>query len=270
MINKKKFMMRFTQQLLLPLVFLLSFLCSSALSAQNLTEYLPTKVDVNYSSLNTRQFKQLFQCNKTYKYKITIGGINVGILKRTIQWHDNEARVTSTGKAKILGIGSNYKQVSLLHWSPKYDRFYTDSFSQTIKGLDAREMVAKMTSNGTLSSVVLNDETTQYENIKAPLYDLDTLGEQLRLELIKGTKNISLFRQASEKIKHYHFKVVGKETITIEPWGQIEAIRVNEVGDYDNTVLWFSPLHDFQLVKAKLDGFISPTVVLNEFNKQCI
>jgi len=266
-----------TQQRFLYLFFLLSFIYSGALFAQVLTEHLPQKTehlpqknDVNYSSLTALQFRQLFQCNKTFNYKVTIGGINAGSLKRTISWHKNEALITSTGKTKILGIGSTYKQVSSLHWSAKDARFYTDHFAQTIKGLDAREMVAKITNKGSLSQVILDDEKTQYENTKAPLYDLDTLGEQLRLELIKGTTSISLFRQASEKIKHYQFKVVGKETIIIEPWGKVEVIRINEVGDYDDTVLWFSPKYDFQLLKAKIDAFINPTVVLTEFKKKCI
>ncbi|MBL4908537.1 MAG: DUF3108 domain-containing protein [Alteromonadaceae bacterium] len=215
------------------------------------------------------QFKTLFQCNKSFRYNIFLGGIKAGSLQRKIIWQNNTAIIHAQGNVKILGIGSTYTQTSNLHWSEKNKHFYTDNFTQIIKGLDSRNMTAKITNNGTSSDVILDNEKSQYSTKKYPLYDLDTLGEQLRLELIKGTKIINLYRQASDQIKHYQFKVIGKETIKVKPWGKIETIRLNEIGDHKGTVLWFSPSNNYQLLKAKIDAFITPVITLTAFNSEC-
>ncbi len=265
-------MENYKNKLMISLFFLLSFLSYSSL-ASNINKAHQVSKTANKVVLfnqNNPQFKSLFQCNKSFNYNISLGGIQAGTLQRNILWQNNKAIINSKGNAKILGIGSTYTQTVNLHWSEKSQRFYTDNFSQIIKGLDSRNMKAKITDNGTFSAVILDGEKTQYTSKKNPLYDLDTLGEQLRLELIKGSNIINLYRQASDKIKHYQFKVVGKESINVKPWGKVETIRLNEIGDFGDTVLWFSPIHDYQLIKAKIDAFITPVVTLTAFNNECV
>lgn len=232
--------------------------------------------------LSPEVFEAFHQCNKTFEYAIYVLGNKVGTLERTIKWNKKvaaKAIVTSYGEVSFLWLDSIYRQTSTMQYSTMHKHFLTPGFSQNIIGFKAREMTAKMSNDGLSSTVTLDNEVYHYpshdkseeqgKNSKHPLYDIDTLGAQIRLNLLQGKTHFSLFRQASKKIDKYQFEVVGKEIIDHKKWGQLTTIKVIEVGEHNNTVLWFSSKHDHQLVKAQLDLIFSPTAWLTSFTKQC-
>ncbi len=265
-------MMALTKQALSLLVTLhyslFVFMPSSQANTNNLSKGLSPEV-----------FNALHQCHKTFEYDIYLLKNNVGKLHRIIKWHKNDypakASVTSHGKVSFLWLNSSYEQVSTMLYSPTLQKFLTPSFSQKIIGFRAREMTALISDNGLSSKVTLNDEDYHYryekENQSEPLalYDLDTLGAQIRLNLLQGKAHFTLLRQASNKIERYQFEVSGHEIINHKIWGQFNTIKVIEVGKHKNTVLWFSSKHDHQLVKAQLDLTFSPTVWLTHYKKDC-
>ncbi|GAW97583.1 hypothetical protein MTCD1_03212 [Colwellia marinimaniae] len=227
------------------------------------------------STLTAEQFSKLHQCDKKFAYDIYFLGKNVGYLHRTIQWHKNSASVqavvSSYGEVSFLWLDSTYQQKSTMQYSPQYQHFLTTSFSQQLTGIKARVMKAEMSANGLSSRVTLNTEVSHYQqnNEDQPLYDLDTLGAQIRLNLIQGKTHFTLFRQASSKVERYKFEVVGLDVIHHQQWGPITTIKVVEVGEHTDIVLWFSAKHDHQLIKAQLDMIFSPVVWLSYFSKQC-
>jgi hypothetical protein len=228
-------------------------------------------------SLPEKQFNDLHQCDKNFEYDIHLLGNNVGKLQRTIKWQNKgspaKATVTSYGEVSFLWLDSTYQQTSTMQYSPQYQQFLTPSFSQKVIGFRAREMTAQMSDDGLSSTVILDEKVYRYpndgQNSKYPLYDLDTLGAQMRLNLLQGKTRFTLSRQASKKIETYQFKVTGHEIINHKGWGKLKAIKVVEIGKHKSTVLWFSSKHDHQLVKAQLDLIFSPTVWLTHFSKQC-
>jgi len=242
--------------------------------------FLPKLHANSLPPLSTEKFTALHQCNKTFEYDIHLLGGNVGNLHRTVKWHKDafpaKATVTSFGDVSFLWLDSTYQQTSTMQYSTKYQHFLTPSFSQKIVGFRAREMTAKMSDNGLSSTVNLDNKLYYYQQTKEnkhenqPLYDLDTLGTQIRLNLLQGKTSFTLFRQASKKVEAYQFEVTGHEVINHEKWGKLRTIKVIEVGEHKSTVLWFSAKYDHQLVKAQLDLIFSPTVWLTHFNKQCV
>jgi hypothetical protein len=229
------------------------------------------------NTLTTEEFTELHQCDKKFEYDIYFLDRKVGYLHRTIKWDENtqnaSATVTSYGEVTFLWLDSTYQQESTMMFSPHYKHFLTPSFSQSITGIKAREMQADISKNGLKSTVTLNTEVSNYlqkdENKNNTLYDLDTLGAQIRLNLLQGKTRFTLFRQASKKIKRYQFEVAGPEIINHKKWGNLTAIKVIEVGKYKGTALWFSAKHDHQLIKAELDMIFSPVVWLSHFSKEC-
>jgi len=239
--------------------------------------FIPKLYAETLKPLPPERFNALHQCHKKFEYDIHLLGNNVGKLQRTIKWHNEasplEATVTSIGEVSFLWLDSTYQQTSTMQYSPKSQHFLTPSFSQKVIGFRAREMTAIMSDNGLSSTVTLDNKVYQYKqeskHQKQPLYDLDTLGSQIRLNLLQGKKSFTLFRQASKKIEAYQFKVTGSEVINHKKWGQLDTIKVIEVGKHKDTVLWFSPKQDYQLIKAQLDLIFSPTVWLSSFEFQC-
>jgi len=229
------------------------------------------------NTLTASEFTELHQCDKKFEYDVYFLDRNVGYLHRTIKWDKNSknarATVTSNAEVTFLWLDSTYQQKSTMAFSPHYKHFLTPSFSQKLTGIKSREMQADISDNGLTSRVTLNDDVSHYqqtdENKNNPLYDLDTLGAQIRLNLLQGKTRFTLFRQASKKIKSYQFEVAGTEVINHEKWGKLTATKVIEVGKYKSTVLWFSAKHDHQLIKAELDMIFSPVVWLSHFAKQC-
>ena len=229
------------------------------------------------SPFTTKAFSDFHQCDKTFEYDVYFLGGKVGYLHRKIMWDNsaaaNKATVTSFGEVTFLWLDSSYQQQSAMYYSPQSNHFLTPSFSQKLTGLKSREMIAEMSDNGLSSTVTLDAEVSHYqhknENENNPLYDLDTLGAQIRLNLLQGKSRFTLFRQGSKKIERYQFEVTGQEIIVHEKWGEITTTKVVEVGEHENIVLWFSSQHDHQLVKAELDMIFSPVVWLSHFSKQC-
>ncbi len=229
-------------------------------------------------ALTQQQLNKQHQCRKFFEYDIHLLGNHVGNLKRTIIWHTGtinpKATITSKGNVNFLWLKSKYQQTANMHYSPRDQHFVTSSFTQEILGFSARKLTAEISESG-ISLVSLNNKVTKYQSDKKgemdrhPLYDLDTLGVQLRLNLLEGKSSFTLYRQASEKIARYQFKVAGEEVITHKKWGQLNTIKVIEIGKYKNTILWFSAKHDYQLVKAKLELIFSTTVWLSNITIQC-
>jgi len=229
-------------------------------------------------SLTAKTMSKYHQCDKDFEYDIYFLGGKVGYLHRKIKWDNStpaatKATVASYGEVTFLWLDSTYQQKSLMEYSPQNKHFLTPRFSQKLTGLKSREMKAEMADNGLSSTVTLDAEVTHYQhtddNESNPLYDLDTLGAQIRLNLLQGNTRFTLFRQASKKIEQYQFEVAGQEVITHEKWGELTTVKVVEVGEHENIALWFSSKHDHQLVKAELDMIFSPVVWLSHFSKQC-
>ncbi|WP_033095980.1 DUF3108 domain-containing protein [Colwellia psychrerythraea] len=233
-------------------------------------------------SLTEKALNNFHQCNKSFEYEIYFLGEKVGYLHRKIKWDNStsaatKATVASYGEVTFLWLDSTYQQQSVMHYSPQYQHFLTPHFSQKLTGLKSREMTAKMSDDGLSSKVTLDTKVSHYQqkndkgNNKenSALYDLDTLGAQIRLNLLQGNDSFILYRQASKKVEKYQFEVAEQEVIVHEKWGELTTIKVVEVGEHENIVLWFSSQHDHQLVKAELDMIFSPIVWLTHFNKQC-
>ncbi len=229
------------------------------------------------STLTKEVFSELHQCDKKFEYDIYFFNRKVGYLHRKIKWYNSEtttkATVTSYGEVSFLWLESTYQQKSSMQYSFQYHHFLTPRFSQKLTGIKSREMEADIADNGLSSTVTLNNEVSHYqhkgENKNQALYDIDTLGAQIRLNLLQGKTRFKLSRQASNKIENYQFEVAGNEAIIHDKWGKLTAIKVIEIGEHENMVLWFSSKHDHQLIKAELDMVFSPIVWLSHFSQQC-
>lgn len=239
--------------------------------------FIPKSPAIVINELTAKELNDWHQCEKTFEYDIYFLGTNVGYLQRTIKWHKNtalpKATITSFGEVTFLWLDSTYQQKSTMQYSPEYKHFLTEHFSQRLTGIKARKMTATMSNNGLSSTVTLNTEESLYQNTNKnehqPLYDLDTLGAQIRLNLIQEKTRFPLSRQASSKIESYQFEVSGLDVINHEKWGKLTTIKVIEVGEHESIVLWFSAKHDHQLIKAELDMMFSPVVWLANFSMHC-
>lgn len=209
------------------------------------------------------------QCEKSFSYDIYLHGLLIGHLTRQVSWQDNQARIQTSSEVDILGIGASYQQLTDLYWSVEQKQFLTRAFSQKVVGVKSRDVVATFSPDGRQASVSLNGEVTKYSNKEHALLDLDTLGTQIRLNIINGLTRFQLFRQAYQKVIAYQFQITAKEELDLPRWGKLEVIRLDEVADHEGTTLWFSPKLDHQLVKAKFNLLINPTVYLSAYKIDC-
>ena len=224
--------------------------------------------------ISDEQFIEHHRCNKSFAYDVYIAGVHVGDFYRDVSWHHENnqlgAAVNASGNISILWLDSSYKQTSKMIWSSQKKHFITSTFNQKLTGIKAREMFATMSASGLTSSVNLDGEISQYESKASPLYDIDTLGAQIRVNLLKQQTHFTLYRQATDQVKKYIFEVVGIDKLPNTKWGEITAFKVKEVGEYSKMVLWFSPEVDYQMVQAQLDGFISPKLFLKKITHKCV
>lgn len=75
--------------------------------------------------------------------------------------------------------------------------------------------------------------------------------EQMRLDLLAG-QEVFDYQMVDKKgsVRHYTFKLVGKETITL-PFGNVEAVKIERVYDNDKrqAIAWLAPEMDYLLVR---------------------
>ena len=190
------------------------------------------------------------QCNKTLNYKVFFEGHDIGNYQRNLVWNGTQADIYTKSTVNVLITTAKLNQHSKLHWSPQRHSFVTDSFERNIKGLMTGNVSATFTDNGAKSTVIEDGKSHQFSESLLPILDGDTIGAQMRLDIMQGKKSFDFILQNSDDTSHYYFKVIGEETIATN-FGDIKAIRVDQIKKKDRKLsLWFAPSIDYQLVRA--------------------
>ncbi|WP_194165943.1 hypothetical protein [Shewanella sp. YLB-07] len=209
------------------------------------------------------------QCSRTSNYSIYLSGIYTGTMNRTETWQGNTAVVTSKSEASILGIGTQYRQRAELSWSSTTNEWLTDNFHQKVTGFRSRDMQVTFDHHGRESRVDIDGDIDTYASEDIPLRDVDTLLIQIREYLLRGRKQFALIRQASDDIESYQFYVQDTLTASIEPWGELTLIPVEQTGAEDVTY-YFAPSMDYQLIKARYHGIILRGLIeLDSYTSSC-
>ncbi len=209
-------------------------------------------------------------CKKFFAYDIYLSFFKMGYLERTIKWKDQKGSVVTKSRVDVFGIGSTYQQLTHFSWSEEQKSFLPHDYKQTMTGFKSRTILAKFFDNATKSTVILNNEKTRFDNRGKHLFDLDTLGSQIRFNVMNNIQQFTLSRQASDEIQTYQFKIISKELLKTKKWGELETIRVSQISDSEEIVLWFSPSLDFQMVKVENSGFMNSAAYLVKMDIDCV
>jgi hypothetical protein len=207
----------------------------------------------NCNNLLANELEQI--CHRSFNYSIYLSGLRIGEMNRTENWLGKTAVITSQSEASILGIGTQYQQRSELSWADATDEWLTKNFQQQVSGFHNRDMRVTIDHDGLRSRVSIDGKVTTYQSNTIPLRDVDTLAIQIRAYLLKGLKQFALIRQASDGIEPYQFTVKPILTLTLDPWGELQLIPVEQTGAEDVTY-FFAPSMNYQLVKAHYHGLI--------------
>lgn len=233
---------------LLPIItFSLVSIFSSIINANASTLATPSSIDKPVTQLFPNKNNQ---CNKTLKYKVFFEGHHIGDYERNLVWDGTHANIYTNSAVSVLITKAKLNQHSKLHWSQQRQSFVTDSFQRNIKGLMTGKVSAIFTDDGAQSTVTEDGKTHQFSESLLPILDGDTIGTQMRLDIMQGKKNFDFILQNSDDTSHYYFKVVGEETIATN-FGDLKTIRVDQIKKSDRQLsLWFAPSIDYQLVRA--------------------
>jgi len=215
-------------------------------------------------SLNTGD-----RCKKSFVYDIYLSFFKMGYLNRTINWEKQQGTVATKSRVDVFGIGTTYQQLTHFSWSEGQQSFLTHDYKQTMTGFKSRTILANFFEDGTKTTVVLNKEKTGFDNKGKRLFDLDTLGSQIRLNVMNNIQQFTLSRQASDEIQTYQFKIVGTKNLKTKLWGEIETIRVSQTSNNEEIVLWFAPSLDFQMVKVENSGLMNSSARLVKMVVDC-
>ena len=209
-------------------------------------------------------------CSKNTQYEVYLSFLNTGDLSRSLYWDDTkqEGRVETSSAVNVFGLGTRYHQETHYYWSEAANGLLTRSFKQTMSGFKNRVVSTVFYDDGKIADVTLNGETTRYENNGKIIIDFDTLGEQIRLNVINNVKKFSLTRQGTDELNPYQLSIEGEELVNTESWGEVQAVRVKQTGN-DNVTMWFAKKLDYQLIQAKTHGVIDATIKLVSFENTC-
>ncbi|MCK8045904.1 hypothetical protein MSG37_13520 [Shewanella sp. 1CM18E] len=223
----------------------------------------------SYALAEEASLASVEQCSRHAEYDIYLSGIHTGTMSRTEDWLGKTAVVTSTSKASILGIGTQYQQRAELAWSIELNQWLTQKFHQKVSGFRARDMHASFSDTGLASEVDVDGEIERYHSEDIPLRDVDTLAIQMRDFLLQGRQQFRLIRQASDAIEPYQYYVQDAISKEIAPWGKLTLIPVEQTGTEEVTY-YFAPELDYQLVQARYHGIILRGLIeLNSYNSTC-
>jgi len=208
-------------------------------------------------------------CKKSFVYDIYLSFFKMGYLNRTINWEKQQGTITTKSRVDVFGIGTTYQQLTHFSWSEGQQSFLTHDYKQTMTGFKSRTILAKFFEDGTKSTVVVNKEKMGFDNNGKRLFDLDTLGSQIRFNVMNNVQQFTLSRQASNEIQTYQFKIISKESLDTKKWGKLETIRVSQSSGNEEIVLWFAPSLDFQMVKVENSGLMNSSAFLVKMDIDC-
>ena len=192
------------------------------------------------------------ECQRNFSYSIFLSGLHMGNMTRTENWQGKSAVITSTSKASILGIGTQYQQRTELSWSNSTHEWLTQKFHQQVTGFRARDMQVTLDHHGLGSRVDVDGEVSHYQSNSIPLRDVDTLAIQIR-----------------DAVESYQYYVKDTLTSNIAPWGELQLIPVEQTGAEEVTY-YFAPSIDYQLVKAHYHGIIlQGNIELDSYVSSC-
>ncbi|MCL1094070.1 hypothetical protein [Shewanella kaireitica] len=229
----------------------------------------PSQVEQTAATQTAKLNQLIKQCHRSASYDIFLSGIHTGTMERVENWKGKTAVVTSSSKASILGIGTQYQQRAELSWSTKTDEWLTDKFHQKVTGFRARDMQVSFSNNGRDTEVDIDGDIERYHSKSIALRDVDTLAIQMRHFLLQGRTQFALVRQASDAIEPYQLYVKQQKKANIEPWGELTLIPVEQTGE-EKVTYYFAPELDYQLVKARYHGIILQGLIeLNAYSSTC-
>ena len=209
-------------------------------------------------------------CQKNAQYDVYLSFFKMGELSRTLYWDakKQQGKIETSSRVNVFGLGTRYHQLTHFYWSDKGLRLLTRDFKQTMLGFKNRVVSTVFSDNGKVADVTLNGEKTRYENNGKVIIDFDTLGEQIRLNVMNDIRTFSLTRQGTDELNPYQFSIEGEELVETESRGEVQAVRVKQTGN-DNVTLWFDASLDYQLIQAKTHGVIDATIKLTSFKNTC-
>ncbi|MCW8332830.1 DUF3108 domain-containing protein [Vibrio paucivorans] len=208
-------------------------------------------------------------CEKSLEYALYLGGIRTGKMSRVEYWKGDQVNATSKSRASILGIGTSYRQESSMTFDHDLQAWVTKSFHQIVTGFKNRDMKVTFPEGPYRSDVDLDGEKQSYYSDEIPLRDLDTLSAQIRFNLINGSKEFELVRQASDTVEPYQYTVLESETLDHDKFGKLTLTPVKQDGA-DEITFYIAPSLDYQVVKATYHGFILNGVAkLTGFTSSC-
>jgi len=172
-----------------------------------------------------------------------------GSATRTLQ-----IKKTSHGLLTFEGkiMGATLKEKSSLQWNGCVP--VPRSFSRSKKRIFSNKTIDQQTFNWPAKQVsTRHKERTAKLAITDGTFDPLSYQLALRCGLKQGKTQFEYDVVRKTKMKRYHFKVVGEESISTA-LGTLQAIKVIRSSDGSNnkqTTLWFSKVHDFTLIKLE-------------------
>ncbi|MBU3005231.1 DUF3108 domain-containing protein [Paraglaciecola arctica] len=178
-----------------------------------------------------------------YRFNRTLGKAKL-ILKAD---EDNLYRLDYYSKVSAFFLSDIRSETSFFSFSDSQLHPLTYAYSRSGTGSNKS---TKIRFDATESTVTINQAqpinwSGQLDN---QLYRLD-----VQLKLASGKRNFeyNIINNRGE-LRHYELKVVGKEQLDL-PFGMIEGIKVRIIRNNSSreTIAWFSPQLNYQLVKLK-------------------
>lgn len=197
----------------------------------------------NRADVNTEQLVGFEAGYIVYRF-----GRNLGKAKLSLKVDDNNLyRLDYYSKVSAFFLSDIRSETSFFTFNNKQLYPQTYAYSRSGTGSDKSTKIHFDAEN---SKVVINQAqpiewSGQLDN---QLYRLD-----VQLKLASGTREFvyDVVNNRGE-LRHYELKVVGKEQLDL-PFGMVEGIKVKIIRKNSSreTVAWFSPQLNYQLVKLK-------------------
>lgn len=204
---------------------------------------------LNSSLLSAQENNQTSKNEQRNVYTVYYKQMPIGEMIQEYQWKNKDVIVNSVADFSFLYFSFGGNQQSDIYWNAPKKLFLSHSFNRKSIGFSVVDMQADFYDNGHKTVITNNGKKTQYENIKAPIVDFNSITLQISQGVKSGKTEFEFYMQTSDDIAHYFFKVTGKETISTK-LGDFEAYRVEQVKKEDRIfIAWFSPDFNYQMIK---------------------
>jgi hypothetical protein len=187
--------------------------------------------------------------HKHFAYDVFFGSTKIGKIDRDERKNDDRYYLSLSADLSFLFLSLGGYQNSTAIWEEENQWFKSVKLERRTDGFDSKKINVNFSEDAHSTKVEFEGKTTNYQEPKGMITEINAMFLQVRHGLINGKKQFDFYMQTSEDVDHHFFEVKAEEVIDTK-FGKLNTYRIDQIKVKNRALsVWYAPDLDMQMVK---------------------